>query len=162
LRYKRNIMWQRTQSIFLFIALILNVTIFWLDLANISLDGVLHSFNLYKLQVVDSGEVVYSNIALAILCSLCIALCLITLGMFKKRQLQIKLAKLLLLVQVGFLVAIFFIVDGAVTNLTSVSLATVEYYIGAYFALLPMIFIFLAIKAIKKDEDLVRAADRIR
>ncbi|MFT4756219.1 MAG: hypothetical protein ACI91R_000864 [Vicingaceae bacterium] len=162
MRYKRNIMWQRTQSIFLFIALILNVAIFWLDLANISLDGVLHSFNLYKLQVVDSGEVVYSNIALATLCSLCIALCLITLGMFKKRQLQIKLAKLLLLVQVGFLVAIFFIVDGAVTNLTSVSLATVEYYIGAYFALLPMIFIFLAIKAIKKDEDLVRAADRIR
>ena len=155
-------MWQRTQSIFLFIALILNVAIFWLDLANISLDGVLHSFNLYKLQVVDSGEVIYSNIALTILCSLCIALCLVTLGMFKKRQLQIKLAKLLLLVQVGFLVAIFFIVDGAVTNLSSVALATVEYYIGAYFALLPLIFIFLAIKAIKKDEDLVKAADRIR
>ena len=155
-------MWQRTQSIFLFIALILNVAIFWLDLANISLDGVLHSFNLYKLQVVDSGEVIYSNIALTILCSLCIALCLVTLGMFKKRQLQIKLAKLLLLVQVGFLVAIFFIVDGAVTNSASVSLGTVEYYIGAYFALLPLIFIFLAIKAIKKDEDLVRAADRIR
>jgi len=162
LRYKRNIMWQRTQSIFFFIALMLNVAIFWLDLANISLDGVLHSFNLYKLQVVDSGEVIYSNIALTILCSLCIALCLVTLGMFKKRQLQIKLAKLLLLVQVGFLVAIFFIVDGAVTNSASVSLGTVEYYIGAYFALLPLIFIFLAIKAIKKDEDLVRAADRIR
>lgn len=162
MRYKRNIMWQRTQSIFFFIALMLNVAIFWLDLANISLDGVLHSFNLYKLQVVDSGEVIYSNIALTILCSLCIALCLVTLGMFKKRQLQIKLAKLLLLVQVGFLVAIFFIVDGAVTNSASVSLGTVEYYIGAYFALLPLIFIFLAIKAIKKDEDLVRAADRIR
>ena len=162
MRYKRNIMWQRTQSIFFFIALMLNVAIFWLDLANISLDGVLHSFNLYKLQVVDSGEVIYSNIALTILCSLCIALCLVTLGMFKKRQLQIKLAKLLLLVQVGFLVAIFFIVDGAVTNLSSVALATVEYYIAAYFALLPLIFIFLAIKAIKKDEDLVKAADRIR
>ena len=162
MRYKRNIMWQRTQSIFFFIALMLNVAIFWLDLANISLDGVLHSFNLYKLQVVDSGEVIYSNIALTILCSLCIALCLVTLGMFKKRQLQIKLAKLLLLVQVGFLVAIFFIVDGAVTNSASVSLGTVEYYIGAYFALLPLIFIFLAIKAIKKDEDLVKAADRIR
>ena len=155
-------MWQRIQSLFLFIALVLNIAIFWLDLANVSLEGVLHSFNLYKLQVVDSGEVLYSTIVLAILCSICITLCGVTLGMFKKRQVQIKLAKLLLLVQVGFLVAIFFIVDGAVTSLTSGSAATVEYYIGSYLALIPLIFIFLAIKGIKKDEALVRAADRIR
>jgi len=155
-------MWQRIQSIFLLIALVLNVAIFWLDLAAVSVDGVLHSFNLYKLQVAETGEVVYSTIALAILCSACIALCGLTLGMFKKRQVQIKLAKLVLLVQVVFLVAIFFIVDGAVTGLTTVSTPTVEYYTGAYLALIPLVFIFLAINAIKKDEALVRAADRIR
>ncbi len=155
-------MWQRIQTLFLFIALVLNIAIFWLDLANVSLDGVLHSFNLYKLQVADTGEVLYSTIVLAILCSICLTLCGVTLVMFKRRQVQIKLAKLLLLVQVGFLVAIFFIVDGAVTGLTEVNAATVEYYIGSYLALIPLIFIFLAIKSIKKDEALVRAADRIR
>jgi len=38
----------------------------------------------------------------------------------------------------------------------------VDYGVGAYLPLIPFVFIFLAIKAIKKDEALVRAADRIR
>ena len=82
--------------------------------------------------------------------------------MFKRRQVQVKLSQLLLLVQVGFLVAIFFTVDGTVTSLPQLENPVVHYSVGAYLALIPLVFIFLAIKAIKKDEALVRAADRIR
>lgn len=123
--------------------------------------GLSYSFSLYKLQNME-GEVLYNDFILAILCSLCIVLSGVAFAMFKRRQMQIKLAQLLLLVQVGFLVAIFFVVDGTVNSLEVLKSPLVEYGIGAYLALIPLVFIFLAIKGIKKDEALVRAADRIR
>ena len=154
-------MWQRIQSLFFLLTIVCNTVIFWMNLAVVHAGGKSYTFSLYKLQSSDS-EVLYSNVILAMLCSLCIVLSGIAFGMFKKRQLQIKLSQLLLVVQVAFLVTVFFVVDGTVNSTTSLNNPIVEYGIGAYLALIPLIFIFLAIKAIKKDEALVRAADRIR
>jgi hypothetical protein len=39
---------------------------------------------------------------------------------------------------------------------------TVEYGLGTYLLFLPLILNYLAIKAIRKDEELVRSADRLR
>lgn len=79
--------------------------------------------------------------------------------MFKKRQLQIKLTQLNLFLQVGFLAAMFFIIDGAASELGA---SEVQYEAGAFMAIPSVLFIYLAIRAIKKDEALVRSADRIR
>ena len=155
-------MWQRTQSLFFLLTIICNSVIFWLNLAVVQAGGVNYSFNLYKLTSIADGSVLYSRMILAILCSICIVVSGVVFGMFKRRQLQVKLAQLLLLLQIGFLVAIFFTVDGTVTSLTQLENPLVDYSIGSYLAVLPLIFIFLAIKGIKKDEALVRAADRIR
>ena len=155
-------MWQRTQSLFFLLTIVCNTAIFWLNLAVVESGDSSFDFTLYKLQSGVEGDVLYSGMMLAILCSLCIVLSGVAFGMFKRRQVQVKLSQLLLLIQVGFLVAIFFTVDGTVTSLPQLENPVVHYSVGAYLALIPLVFIFLAIKAIKKDEALVRAADRIR
>jgi len=154
-------MWQRIQSLFFLLTILSNAAIYWLDLAVIQAGGKSFNFTLYKLQSAE-GEVLYSSTMLAILCSICIVLSGVAFGMFKRRQVQIKLTQLLLLVQVAFLVAIFFVVDSTVTGMVQLESPIVDYGVGAYLPLIPFVFIFLAIKAIKKDEALVRAADRIR
>jgi len=158
-------MWQRIQTLYLFIAMLMNSAIFWLSLATVYLDNVAFRFDMYTLSNVETGEVIDSTLILAILGALTIVLSISSIASFKKRQIQIKLSQFNLLVQAGFLAAIFFIVDGTVNTITgdmNVSESVIDYQIGAYLALLPLIFIFMAIKAIKKDEALVRAADRIR
>ena len=82
--------------------------------------------------------------------------------MFKKRQLQIKLSQLNLFLQAGFIAAIFFVLDWNQSNINAIDNPVVEYQLGSFLALLPLIFIYLAVRGIKKDEALVRAADRIR
>lgn len=154
-------MWQRTQSLFFCLTILFNAAIFWLNLAIVRVGEDAYNFNLYKLQSTD-GEVLVSTLLLAILCSACILMSGIAFSMFKKRQMQIKIAQFLLLLQVGFLVAIFFTVDNTITGLARFDNSIVEYGVGAYLALIPLVFIFLAMKGIKKDEALVRAADRIR
>lgn len=154
-------MWQRIQTLYLMIGILLNGSIFWLSIANVKLDTVDHSFSLYKLATTDGGEAVSSTILLAIICSVVITILFAAIFLYKKRQLQIKVAQLSLLLQAGFLAAIFFTLDNMVSSLTNET-HTIDYNVGAYMALIPLIFIFLAIRGIKKDEALVRAADRIR
>lgn len=155
-------MWQRIQTVHFSIAMLLNLAIFWIALAEVSLDGVLYQFNMYHLSHAETGEVLESTLLLAILCAATVLLSIACIAWYKKRQAQIKVAQLNLLVQAAFLAAVFFIIDGTVEGLSSFTNRIVDYQLGAYLAVLPLIFIFLGIKAIKKDEALVRAADRIR
>ncbi len=154
-------MWQRIQSLFFLLTILSNTAIFWLEIAVIHAGGESYSFTLYKLQNIE-GQVFYNTTMLAILCSMSIVLSGVAFGMFKRRQVQIKLSQLLLLVHVAFLVAIFFVIDSTIGSMIELKNALVNYGIGSYLALIPLVFIFLAIKGIKKDEALIRAADRIR
>lgn len=154
-------MWQRIQSLYLFLAIVLNVALFFITLGKIDVAGVKIPFNLYGFTD-SSAEVSYSTVMLAVVVTLSILLSAIVILSFKKRQLQIKLSQLNLFVQVGFVAEIFLLIDNAVSEMYASTIALVEYGIGSFMSLLPLLLIFLAIRSIKKDEALVRAADRIR
>lgn len=155
-------MLQRIQSLYLFIAICVNAAVFSLDLAQLKVGELYHNFNTFGLKSADTGAELYSSMSLVVLCSLSMLVSLIIIFMYKKRQQQVKLSQLNLFLQLGFVAAIFFMVDDAATTLTNASGMVVEYSAGAFLAIVPIVFIYLAIRAIKKDEALVRAADRIR
>ena len=117
---------------------------------------------MYGLIDSDSGVELYSTLILSMLCTVSIVLSLVVLLMFKKRQLQIKLTQLNLFIQAGFITSIFFIVDGVTATIDSAADAEVVYEAGSFIAIVPILFIYLAVRAIKKDDALVRSADRIR
>ena len=85
-------------------------------------------------------------------------LAIITIFLYKKRKLQIKICYLLLFFLV-LIYALFFIFDGKdlqVSELFQVNRFTV------IFPFIAFILIYLAMRGIRKDEKLVRSLDRLR
>lgn len=151
-------MWQRIQTLYLILAIILNASLFGLSLASFSVDAMERSFGLMGFE---NGKD-YQTVILPLITSASILLSLVVILMFRKRQLQIKLSQLNLFVQAALVAAIFFLIDEGVKSLGLTEGVEVDYGIGTIISLLPLLFIYLAIRGIKKDEALIRAADRIR
>ncbi|OJX54095.1 MAG: hypothetical protein BGO88_10595 [Flavobacterium sp. 38-13] len=97
------------------------------------------------------------HLADMILFGLSAALSLIAIFLFKNRQLQFVLGRLniiLNLILLGLFVYHSLSVSGEV--------ATSEKGIGMFLPIFSIVFLVLANKAIKKDEDLVKSVDRLR
>jgi peptidoglycan/LPS O-acetylase OafA/YrhL len=83
---------------------------------------------------------------------------LITIFLFKKRVIQIRTTQVVLLAHIALLVAFFYVSDSIGKKIG----ADAVYDVAAYLALIPLVFLVLANRAIIKDEKLVRSTDRLR
>ncbi len=136
-------MLQRIQTIYLFIAALLS--------------GVLIFFvTLWSNQ---SGEPVIVQDVLVVLAMFLgsAVLSLVSIFLFKNRQLQFVLGRLNILLNF-FLLGVFVYWSLMVPGEMKIS----EKGIGMFIPVLSIVFLVLANKAIKKDEDLVKSADRFR
>lgn len=154
-------MWQRIQTLFLLLAIAMNAILFGVDLAKLTWEEAIYSFTLSGM-LTSNAEMVYTSTTLSVVCTFSILLSLIVIGMYKKRQLQIKLSQLNLFIQVILIALIFFLIDEGASSLGETDGVQIEYVFGTFISLIPLLFIYLAIRGIKKDEALIRAADRIR
>ena len=75
---------------------------------------------------------------------------------FKKRQLQFVLVRIIILINLFLLGILIYL------SLTLPGEASSEKGIGMFLPIVVILFAFLANKAIKKDEDLVKSVDRLR
>nr|WP_322626250.1 DUF4293 domain-containing protein [uncultured Flavobacterium sp.] len=134
---------QRVQSIYLAIAIIAN--------------GVLPLF--LSLYTLDNGEEVFfiNNLAYVFLFVFSVVLSVIALFSFKKRKKQFVLGRLNIILNF-ILLGLFIYRSLNVSGDANVS----EKGIGMFLPLISIVFISLANKAIKKDEDSVKSADRLR
>ncbi|MBT8195613.1 MAG: DUF4293 domain-containing protein, partial [Bacteroidia bacterium] len=87
-------------------------------------------------------------------------LILIAIFMFKNRPLQVKLSRLSTVLLLVFVVLIFYYTDYMI-GLNEVETKSI-YVTGTYLPFVAIILLLLAVRAIKKDEALVRSADRLR
>jgi hypothetical protein len=105
-----------------------------------------------------SPEVMNSYIYIPIVMDfLILTLSIACIFMYKNRPLQYKIANLLMLLNV-FIIGLFFLVSYVKEGVTG----EISYSIGASLPVIGIILAFLAANFIKKDEQLVRSADRIR
>ena len=142
---------QRIQSVYLLIATVLS-------------GGFIFLFNLwtteqgtkfYTLDSLSSDNLVLASVFVLFMASA--LLTLITIFQFKKRQLQFVLGRLTILINfilVGILV--YF-----AQNLSG-EIKISEKGIGLLIPIFTIVFVALANKAIKKDEELVKSVDRLR
>lgn len=156
---------QRIQSIYLLAALVITIALFFLPMATKSTTDQSRSvvckmeltrnffYNETNAIQKESGFLFIGDIINGILI-------FITLFMFKNRKRQILIGKIGLLLSCIF-IAIFFLLSDQVDKRFSFPVTTF-YQAGIYFAVIQVILIWLAISAIKKDEELVRSADRLR
>lgn len=149
---------QRIQSLYLSIVVVLTGLAFWLPLARFTTGADTYSLTAMGLRGAD-GTIVQSTVYLTILQAACCLLPLVTLFLYKHRLLQIRLAaaELVLLLGAAGMTTIYYLNDGGFPADTFRGFG-----IAFVFPIVSLVFIYLAIRAIGRDERLVRSLDRIR
>ena len=97
------------------------------------------------------------NIFLTSLNSLGILLALVTVFMYKNRLNQLKICSLNMLLVSVFIVSNFYFSDKPVS-----AEAGIHFEMGSYLILANLVLLWLAVRFIRKDEKLIRSADRLR
>ena len=156
---------QRIQTIYLLVATICSVVCLSLPIGRYVDDGLLTArlYNLCILQVDNSAEHVFSFAAvpLFVILLLAVVISLYTIFMYRNRKLQMRLCSFSSLLVIGWYIvyAVLAKLWGGSIDVTSLSFAP---GVGAALPAVALIFNLMARRAINADEQLVRAADRIR
>lgn len=110
-----------------------------------------------------TGMSTWPLVTLVILCGV---IAVAGIFLFRNRTLQMRLVALGFLLNVVYAFLLFFWAVDKYADLLSSGLGgakpEVIWFVGAFAPLLSLVFFFLAQRGIRKDEALVRAADRLR
>ncbi|MBN2807558.1 MAG: DUF4293 domain-containing protein [Prolixibacteraceae bacterium] len=150
---------QRIQTLYLLVSLILVGILVWLDLGEIVAGDQLYLFNMKGIVAQSDGSVVYNGLPLTILMVMVLLLQLLVIFSYKKRILQMRAATLNLLLMLGIVGLAWFFVHNGVQTLGE---GVYQFKLPMAFPVVAAILNYLAIRAIARDEALVRSIDRIR
>ncbi len=145
---------QRIQSVYLLISMVLAGLLFLLPFAEIAKEGAIYLFNVKG--VLLDGAVDKSGWVVSVLLGIIVALHIWAILSFKDRRKQTKVvwgAILMELILLGMFVYFTYILFSA---------AQISFKPGAVLPLIAVVIDYLAIRAIDKDEALIRSIDRIR
>lgn len=151
---------QRIQTVYLALALLSLVLMFAFKISVFSNETNEWFFSIYGLQPANSAADGVIWFPPFILNVVLIILLLVIITMFKNRKMQLMLGRLSYLLILGYFVLLYFWTDGLADVLTTDGKAA--YSVGIYFPMAALAFVFLANRAIKKDEELVKSLDRLR
>ena len=145
---------QRIQTVFLFLSAVFAGILFFAPVASFNVGGELVNMSIF-------GVENHANaLLLLILAILMLVVPMVTIFMYKKRELQLKLSSLNVFLNALFCGLIFlFYVDNVQDKLQA---ETVVYAFGTYIPLIDMVLSILAMRWIKKDIDLIKSIDRLR
>lgn len=159
-------MLQRIQTIFLLLAVVAISLTFILPLRIILFDGVPSAYYTnYGIAFLDAAGTGMKTISgfVYIAAAAVLLMLLFTISQFKRRKFQLLLCKLLyvlLIVQIGLTIFLPGIDAQKIKIAKVISLGSYE--AGFFMPTVAIAFVFLAQWRIKKDEELVRSADRLR
>jgi len=155
---------QRIQSLFLLLIITLGIVMFFVPVAEFVGNGATLKMSANHFQEYIGEEVVSKRfIGVGVLSALVIVLSIIITLLFKKRQLQIRLGKLNILLLALELTAIFLYTSSVQDHDSEkYSGVVVDYGVGAFIPIVSMVLMYLAVRFIKKDDELIRSADRLR
>lgn len=150
---------QRIQSIYLLVASILLATLFAYPLAELlSSDGQLFIYNFNGISIENEEGLYLLTVPPIILLSILVGISFISIFLYKKRVVQMRLNSFNIILMLGYLGLNYYYIQNFSKQLDGV----VSYQIAAVFPFIAAILTYLAIRAIGKDEALIRSMDRIR
>ncbi len=152
---------QRIQTIYLLIATILvSITIFT-PYAYFLAEGGTYDLCVFSLQSQD-GVAIQSTIYAGILLVLSAVLPFVTIFLYNRRLLQIRLCvvEIILLVGSAVIMSLYYFLSNRV--FAEFDYSSQGFKIGFVLPIIAIVFVYLALRAIFKDEVLVRSQDRIR
>lgn len=143
---------QRVQSLFLLLVSVISGVLLLVPVYE------LHDLTLQVPASAPKSFNISDNALLMILNMSTGGLALFGIFLYKWRNLQIRISNIGLLLSCVLIGLLFFVADAMSSTLNQ----KVEYKYGTYLPLIQLIFFFLAARFVKKDEELVRSADRLR
>lgn len=152
---------QRIQSIFLLVAVALLSLLFFIPISSYIVEPQMEKFLLRITGLVSEGnspECIFSPWAVLVLVAVAIAVAFVTIFLFKKRLVQIRLCVLNIVLLVGLQGLLYYIVVSVGKRLG----ANPDYGFVFIMPLVAAILTFLALRAIAKDEALIRSLNRLR
>lgn len=152
-------MLQRIQTLYVLLAFAITAALFSMDLAQFANETGLFRLTADGIYTIDAdNRLVMPTQALTILLVVAELLLLVIIFLYRKRILQIRLCGMSLGLLIGLSVMIYYFGKTASKELG----AELSFSWAIVLPLIAMVFVFLAIKAIGRDEALVRSIDRIR
>lgn len=143
---------QRIQSVWLLLAALCNAGLFMFDFYRV--DTVLNGVsNVTHIRVNDH----YPSLLIALVITV---LPLVAIFLFKQRKRQRTMVVLSMVFTIGFISQMIMRSTNASNAQTGTG--TASYWIGAVLPVIAIIFMFMAIRGINKDEKLVKSLDRLR
>jgi hypothetical protein len=154
---------QRKQTIFLALALLSFLLLFFLPFANFKIGTVaVGEIYIYGFKNFEGyTKFNYMFIVMQVLVTLFISLIGITIFMYKKRALQIRLCAFAFLTNV-FMIGAIFLTTTIFTNALELPKDSVNYLLPTYLPLVTLLFVMGAQRAIRKDDAMVRSLNRLR
>ncbi len=151
---------QRIQSIYLALVTLLTASLFYLKLVTLSTQDSFYSmfFNGIFIGESNTGEMVTDMLAFSILLFTSVALGIITIFIHKRRLIQIRIAALNIGLQVGLVGLIYFFTTTAGKEIE----VAYSFHYPVVFPVISIILLIMSIRAIGKDEALIRSLNRIR
>ncbi len=154
---------QRIQSVYLLLAAMAVFSVFLVDVARFTdAAGNANSLGLYRLKLA-SGEIksVSASLLPILLLSLAGALQLFSIFAYRNRRRQMQLVRFSYIALLTGVAAIWYFTD---QNYWSLQLAEpdLSYRAGFYLPFVSFAFAWLANRAIRNDEELVKSLDRLR
>lgn len=145
---------QRIQTVYLFISAILIALLMKLKLADLSVNNELYTF--FAKGIYNGDNMVFNGIAIFILIWIITLLHLGVIFLYKKRIAQIRILVFTLILLIGLFGLFFFF------SYSGFEGAKAAFKIPVVFPVIAIILDYLAIRAIGKDEALIRSLNRIR
>jgi hypothetical protein len=151
---------QRIQSLYLLIITALMVTMMFLPLATLQQGTMLFNFDVTGLSTVETqSQLLYPTWGLFILTAVISLISLITIFLFRKRILQIRLSVFNALLMIGFYALFIFSIVTVKNHIPGCSMSI---KLALSFPVICLILDYLAIRNIGADETLVRSLERLR
>lgn len=153
---------QRIQTVYLFLVFLLALLFLFFPKGTLDMDGMVYIIKSWGIALEEGVEKPdYSHflgIVSLVMPFIIMILSTYTTFIYKNRLLQIKLGKINIFLHVILVVSTFFYLDVIKKSFSG----EFTYGVAVVFPLLAMIFLLLANRAIRKDEELIRSADRLR
>ena len=145
---------QRIQTVYLFISALLIASLMKLKLADLSVNDELYTFTARG--IYNGENLVFDGLAIFIFIWVVVLLNLFVIFKYKKRILQIRILVFTMVLLLGLFGMFFYFAYAGFEG------AKVAFKIPVVFPIVAVILDYLAIRAIGKDEALVRSLNRIR
>ncbi len=160
---------QRRQTVYMLLSAIVSALLFFMPLASFNAGGNVMKFTIFGIQnhietISLSTTYTWPLVVLTVFMTL---VPLVTIFLYKKREIQVRLCRIDMLLTIIFIGLVFLYYENDLTKV----IAAVEgdeyqldvaYFVGMALPLVSLILDILAIRGIKKDIELLKSIDRLR